>query len=323
MILAGDVGGTNARLAIFAPQAGVPHALFEQRYACDGFANFLALLAYFLEEARAALGPLALARGCLGVAGPREPGRVRLSNRPWTVRAAEVASLTGAQTLLLNDFEAAAHGVELLQPSELGCLQEGTRQGRAPQLVIGAGTGLGIAYRVWCGERYGVVTGEGGHAGFAPATEEQAALASWLMRRDGRASAEHVVSGSGLTRIHAFLCAGVAAAGHGELAPEVICARAFDGSDPVALRALDLFVACYGAAAGDHALAVGAAGGVYVAGGIVQRILPRLAAGGFISSFNAKGAHERLTRAFPVHAVLTDRLGLLGAAGFALEGDAA
>jgi glucokinase len=300
MILAGDVGGTNTRLALFGRGDGRADPLFEASYPDASFGGFGALLTRFLEEARAALGTLRIERACLGVAGPVEAGRVRLTNCPWVVDARETAQALGVEPLLLNDFEAAAHGIELLLPGELQTLQAGVpRQGGA-QVVLGAGTGLGVAYRVLCGERYRVMAGEGGHAGFAPQSTEQLALAQWVLARRGRVSAEDVISGPGLALVHAFLHGG-------------------EARDPVAVSesALRLFLECYGSVAGDHALAMNATGGVYVAGGILRRILARRPAAEFISAFNAKGDQARLTRSFPVYAVLTDRLGLLGAANAA------
>lgn len=179
--------------------------------------------------------------------------------------------------------------------------------------MIGAGTGLGVAYRVANGAGYRIVAGEGGHAGFAPADAEQAALLLFLQAEFGRVSAEHVVSGVGLEHIYAYLCRKVIVGTDAVDAAE-ISRRALEDAEPLALHALDLFIACYGAVAGDHALAVRADGGVYVAGGIAAKILPRLAAGGFLAAFNAKGTQAALMRACPVHVVLTHRLGLLGAA---------
>jgi glucokinase len=320
MILAGDVGGTTTRLALFERGKARPRPVFERSHPDASFPGFEALLAHFLAEARAALGAMPIERACLGVAGPAEPDRVRLTNRFWTVeKDAVAAALGGADLILLNDFESAAHGIDLLEPSELQTLQAGAPEQRAPQVVIGAGTGLGVAYRVWCGERYQVVAGEGGHIGFAPADETQASLSRRLFAQSGRVSAEQVVSGPGLARIHGHLRSADGMPPADEETPAVICGRALGSREPIALRALDVFLDCYGAVAGDHALAVRASGGVYVAGGIARRISARMADGGFISAFNAKGAHARLTREIPVYVVLTDRLGLLGAAAAAFS----
>jgi glucokinase len=142
----------------------------------------------------------------------------------------------------------------------------------------------------------------------------------------GRVSTEHVVSGPGIVRIYEFLRAEFPEAPalrecvrtEGAAA---ISRHALEQGDPLACRALDLFIACYGAAAGDHALAVMARGGVYIAGGIARKIISRLAAGGFVAAFNAKGAQAQLNLRIPVELVTTERLGLLGAALIAARGE--
>jgi len=210
----------------------------------------------------------------------------------------------------------------LLPPADLATLQAGEPIARAPRVVLGAGTGLGIAYVV---NGASPVAGEGGHASFAPSTEEQAALWRYLHAREGRVSLEHVVSAGGLVRAYAFLRERATLAESAQLrealragdAAAAISDFAMDRTDPLAGAALDLFIACYGAAAGDHALNVMARGGVFVAGGIAPKILPRLQAGGFIAAFNDKGEFSEYVRRMPVHVVINERLGLLGAAAAA------
>lgn len=295
MILAGDIGGTKALLALFAPDAGT--ALFERRLESGRFADLESLVAEFLGQARAALGAAPRPeRACFGVAGATDGVRAELTNLPWSLDAERLgARFALPRVRLLNDFAAAAWGVDALGPGELRTLQAGEPLPGAPRVVIGAGTGLGLAYAVRCGAEYAPLPGEGGHAGFAPADARQAALWGHLHERLGRVELEHVLSGPGLARIHEFL-------GGAPCAPE-------DASE----EALGLFCACYGAAAGDRALEVLARGGVYVAGGIAARILPRLAAGGFLAAFNDKGRFSGEARRMPVHVVTTERLGLLGA----------
>jgi glucokinase len=315
-ILAGDLGATTTRLGLFEAGAAPARPAFERNYAGADFAEFAAVLARFLADCRSAAGEIRIERACLGVAGPVAGARVRMTNLAWTIEADAVsAGLGGARVVLLNDFEAAAHGIDALAPDDRLTIQEGAPRTEGAQVVIGAGTGLGVAYRFWTGDRRQIVAGEGGHTGFAPADEQQSALLRALLPKLGRVSAEHVVSGAGLARIHGFLgqMSG-AARSAGTEDPAEISRRALTMGDPLAARALDLFIACYGAVAGDHALAVCAYGGVYVVGGIAAKILPRLAAGGFIAAFNAKGSHSTLARAFPVHVVTAGRLGLLGAA---------
>jgi glucokinase len=175
-----------------------------------------------------------------------------------------------------------------------------------------------VAFLLSAGSGYTVIAGESGHAGFAPETLEQLELWRDLYTRYGRVSAEHVVSGAGLVRIYEFIerAAAGPAAVTGEMrtriTPAAITEAALEHGDLLSLRALDLFIACYGAVAGNCALAVLARGGVYVAGGIAPRIISRLREGGFLAAFNAKGAHADTMRKIPLSVVNHDRLGLLG-----------
>jgi glucokinase len=160
---------------------------------------------------------------------------------------------------------------------------------------------------------------------FAPADAAQQALWQWLLRRDGRVPVEHVVSGRGLVRIYEFLRErhGAPPAAADPLAADdraaAIGAAALAGGDALSLAAVDLFIACYGALAGDQALSVLARGGVYIGGGVAPKLLPRLAAGGFVAAFNDKGDCSEWTRACPLHVVTNPDLPLLGAARYALR----
>jgi len=327
VILAGDIGGTKALLLLATVRAGRPAPVLERRYAVASFADFSTMLARFLDECRQHRGrDLRLASACFGAAGPVSDNCIRMTNLPWRLDAAVIAAQFGIRRVrLVNDFEAAAVGVEALGPGDSATLQRGEPLAQAARVVMGAGTGLGVAYALPQGKRYRIIAGEGGHAGFAPADEEQMRLWQALHAQLGRVSVEHVVSGAGLARIYEFLCAGAppAPASRESVRSEgaaAITRHALEQNDPLACRALDLFIACYGAAAGDHALAVSACGGVYIAGGIARKILSRLAAGGFMAAFNGKGAHARLNLRIPVHVVTTERLGLLGAALIAAQG---
>jgi glucokinase len=320
LIVAADVGGTKTRFALFESDA----LRFEQRFRSSSAAAFDELLAKFLAQARAALGAdLAVARACIGVAGPVTGDRVKLTNLPWEIDARALQRDFGIERVeLVNDFVANVYGIEALRPADLATLQAGEPVPGAPRVLIGAGTGLGVAYAVTGSALQCVVPSEGGHAGFAPGDEEEIELLRYLRARVGRVEVEHVVSGRGLVRIYEFL----RERGRQPASPAVerdraegdaaaaITRHALEHDDPLASAALDRFIACYGAVAGDHALHVVARGGVYVAGGIAPRVLSRLAAGGFVAAFNRKGGFARLTRAMPLHIVVEERLGLLGAA---------
>ena len=326
MILAGDIGGTKALLMLAAVRQGRPVALLERRYAVAEFADFSAMLARFLDECRTQRGRgRRIAGACFGAAGPVSENCIQMTNLPWRLDGEEIGAQFGiARVELVNDFAAAAAGVDALAEEDLATLQPGKPLASAPRVVIGAGTGLGVAYALPRGASYRIIAGEAGHMGFAPADEEQLRLWEALHAQFGRVSVEHVVSGPGLGRIYEFLRARMpeAPALRESLRAEGVAAisrHALEHGDPLASSALDLFIACYGAVAGDHALAVAARGGVYVAGGIARRILGRLAAGGFIAAFNAKGAHARLSREVPVRVVVTERLGVLGASLIAVQ----
>lgn len=325
MILAGDIGGTKALLALHADDALDP--VFEQRYASREFADFESLLARFLAEAGAALrNPPRVEAACLGVAGPVLEERVAMTNLPWVVSGAQLrARFAITRVRLLNDFAAAAWGVGLLAPGDRVTLQAGEPLPPAPRVVLGAGTGLGIAYVFADGDGTRAIPGEGGHGAFAPASEEQIDLWRHLQKRVGRVTLEHVLSGAGLARIHEFVrerggfaqSVGLGAMMQAADPAAVIAHHAIERADPLACAVLDLFIACYGAAAGDHALNVMARGGVFVAGGIAPKILPRLRTGGFVAAFNDKGVYSGHVRRIPVHVVINERLGLIGAAAAA------
>lgn len=321
MILAGDIGGTKALLLLAALRQGRVEPVLERRYSVASFPHFSAILARFLDECRQHRGHDArLASACFGAAGPVSADCIQMTNLPWRLDAGAIAAEFGiGRVRLVNDFEAAAFGIEALGPGDSAMLQRGEPLAHAARVVIGAGSGLGVAYALPQGKHYQVIAGEGGHAGFAPADDEQMRLWQTLHAQFGRVSVEHVVSGPGLARIYEFLRAELpqAPALRASVRAEgaaAISRYALEQNDPLACRALDLFIACYGAAAGDHALALTARGGVYVAGGIAPKISSRLAAGGFMAAFNAKGAHAQMNLRMPVRVVTTERLGLLGAA---------
>lgn len=324
MILAGDIGATKILLETGVLQGNRWRPAFGKRYAAADFEDFESVLQAFLSEHPARRkSPGKIRRACFGVAGPASGNRVQMTNLPWALDGNVVAKRFGIDHVrVVNDFAAAAAGIGVLDATDLVTLQSGEPLRDAPRLVIGAGSGLGVAYVVRVAERDRVIAGEAGHAGFAPASPEQLELWRDLHARRGRVAVEDVVSGPGLVRIFEFICRSEGkppAAVIPEFHPNggaaaAVAHAAIELNDPTCARALDLFVSCYGSVAGDHSLAVMARGGVYVAGGIAPKILPRLAAGGFCAAFNDKGSHSDLARKMPVFVVTNEKLALLGAA---------
>ena len=301
MKLAGDIGGTKVLLAL-VDDAG--HLSHECRLASVDFSDFESLLAGYLAGV-----PALPEGGCLAVAGPvADDGRsAKITNLPWTIDATSIETRLGLGRLkLINDFAGAALGVMVTGRDQLISLQAGEPRADGVKLVIGAGTGLGMALLVHeCGG-WRVLPGEGGHSAFAPADAVQLRVWQTLHAAHGRVTCERVISGPGLASIHLAL--------HGEaLDAGTVSARAM-ADDAAARASAAVFLSAYGAFAGDMALAVMARGGVYLAGGIAAKILPLLQAGEFMTAFNAKAEHATLAQRMPVIVVTDERLGLRGAA---------
>lgn len=317
MILAGDVGGTKTLLEVgsFFDRRWQP--AFSARYAATNHPNLHSVLHRFFQDWGAKRrSPDTVTHACLGVAGPRLDNRVEMTNLAWIADANAISvEFNIPYVRIVNDFFAAASGVELLQAGDIVVLQSGEPVHAAPRLVIGAGTGLGVAYLIREGASYHVIAGEGGHVAFAPATLEQLELWRDIYKRHARVTVEDVVSGPGLIRIYEFIerTAGKRATS-ADITPAEIVHSALNSDDLQSVHAIDLFIACYGEAAGNFALAMLAHGGVFVAGGIAPRIVSRLQMGGFLAAFNAKGTHSDIVRKIPVSVVTNDRLGLLGCA---------
>lgn len=304
MKLVGDIGGTKTLLAL----ADSDYRLHRvARFANDDYADFAAVLQTY--------APGLIDGGCLAVAGPvSDDGRhAHLTNRPWEIDCAALEQTLGLRHLtLINDFAGAALGVPLTASDQLACLQAGQPRADGVRLVLGAGTGLGVATLLpRAGGGWQVIPGEGGHIGFAPQNDMQDALCRWLRPSVGRVINEHLLSGGGIAAIHAFL-AGLAVEAPRLQADEI--ARRAGTDDTLAQRTMQVFAGIYGAVAGDLALLTLARGGVYLAGGIAGKNLDLMQDGSFLAAFNAKGVYNRLTTQMPVHVVTEPNLALLGAA---------
>jgi glucokinase len=304
-ILGADVGGTKTLLRLARVTDSELVTVAEQRYASASWPSLTPMLQQFLS------GQPAPAAACIAVACPVESRRVRLTNLDFWIDADEIAHACSiAQVRLINDFVAIGYGIETLDAGDLVTLQAGQPKVGAPRVALGAGTGLGEALLTWQGDHYEVQPSEGGHVDFAPTDEEQIGLLRFLMARHGHVSYERILSGAGLVAVYEYL-AGTETSLPREAA--AISGAALDGSDALAVRALDLFLRIYGAQAGNLALTAWAQGGVYVAGGIATHVLPRLRSGIFLEGFRAKGRYREALSVMPVHVVSKAQVGLAGA----------
>jgi glucokinase len=333
-VLAGDIGGTNSRLALFQPGADKP--VVERTYPSAAHTGLDVIAEMFLAETRAekkpgqAAGGATPDRACFAIAGPVEGNVCRATNLPWVVDGRVLAHKLGiAKVRLVNDFHAAALGSIAVPASDLAPIGGGPREARGPVAVLGAGTGLGEAFLHWSAteNRYRVLPSEGGHADFAPRTALEISLLTYLTAKYGRVSYERILSGQGLVDLYAFLSEepafralrspGTAAAIATEDPAAAISRRALDGSDPVCEAALGVFAGVLGALAGNLALTLLATGGVFVAGGIAPRVLPFLQKGLFRDAFERKGRLQPLVARIPAFVVTHPQPGLLGAATIA------
>jgi glucokinase len=324
LLLAGDIGGTKTLLQLVSVRDGTFQTIHERRFDSIAYDDFNSLLGEFMSAAAllpAAAGPIDAA--CFGVAGPIHGQSAKITNLGWTIDAGAVGAEFGvASTCLINDFAAVGYGIEALHGDDVAPLQAGEPELHGLRAVLGAGTGLGEGILVWQGDHYQALPSEGGHVDFAPTDEDQDGLLRYLRPIYGHVSYERILSGAGLVKIFEFLTeTGLETA----MAPlrqamlendpaAAISGFGLDGRDPAAARALDLFVAIYGAQAGNLALTTLARGGVYIAGGIAPKIIARLKGGGFIHAFNGKGRFSALMQRIPVRVVMNPKVGLMGAA---------
>jgi glucokinase len=318
VILAGDIGGTSTRLALFAPdELREPVGL--DIFPSSEFSGVTAVVERFLSGHDAGVDAASF-----GVAGPVREGRSLPVNLEWPVDSGELGVLLGlARVGLVNDLEATALGLALLGADDLVTLSNGAPDEHGTVAVIAAGTGLGQAGLVPTGDAPTTVATEGGNAGFAPASAEETRLLAFLRAELGEhVSVEVACSGYGLVNIYRW-CLHEA----GRALPEWLLGESHDvdpaaivsrlgasGEDGDAARALETFVRIYGSEAGNLALRLFATGGVYVAGGIAGKLLDVLRNGVFMEAFTSKGRLSELMRSIPVHVVTNDLTALLGAA---------
>ena len=321
MILAGDIGGTSTRLGLFEPGRPRPGRRALRVYPTLDFSDLPTMVATFLDAE--SMDRATIDRACFGVAGPILGDAAMLTNVGWRVNAKDLATASGiARVSLLNDLQAMAYSVPVLEEAELHTLQRGEPNRAGNISLLAAGTGLGIALLHNVEGRLIPSPSEGGHADFSARTEREIALLRQLTAQIGRAEVERVVSGPGLVNIHrvahtASCAAAIDLADEG--APAAITQAALARRCNGCVEALDMFVEAYGAVAGNVALGGITTGGVYIGGGIALKILPALETGTFLRAFHAKAPFELMLKRMPVHIILHAEAGLLGAAVFSAD----
>jgi len=320
MILAGDIGGTKCNLALYDLRPDGYQKLVKHRYESGEFASFDEIIEKFLRQTKNETnnaGAGAIQAAGFGVAGPVIDRRVKATNLPWVVDSAALKKqLATDHVVLLNDLEATAYSVSLLQPSDISTLNRGVPSLKATQAMVAAGTGLGEAILFWVGDRYIVASSEGGHADFPPRTEREIELLRYMKKRNEFVSVELILSGRGFRTIHEFFDSSVRHPSFDEpgadAAPE-ITRLGLAGQCGVCVQTLDMWVAMYGAEAGNLALKVLARGGMWIAGGIAVKIRKRMEDGAFFRAFCEKEKFAQLLAQIPIYMVLNEEAPLIGA----------
>jgi glucokinase len=321
MILAGDVGGTKTRLAYFQTEAKHLKPVVEQIFPSQEHKDLSEIVSKFISAHK-----LLAEHACFGVAGPIRNGRCETPNLAWIVDARQLADeLHLKKVELINDLEANAHGITMLEPKDFATVNNGAPGASGNKALMAAGTGLGEAGLHWEKDYYQPFPSEGGHVDFAPRNHLEVELLLFLLKEYEHVSYERVLSGPGLYNIYRFL----RDTGRGEepawLAEEmsgkdpspIISKAALERKSPLCQQALDIFVSIYGAAAGNLALKLMATGGLFVGGGIAPKIIEKLRDWTFMKAFVAKGRLKSLVEAIPVSVILNDKTALLGAGYYA------
>lgn len=333
-LLAGDIGGTKTILRLVQtqrPENSTQETLHEQRFVSGDYTDLVPMVKDFLASAPVTANPQS---ACFAIAGPVTNNRSQLTNLAWLLSSDRIAEELSLKTVeLINDFAAVGYGVLGLKSEDLITLQAGEFNTDAPIAIIGAGTGLGQGFLMNCGGRYQVFPSEGGHVDFAPRSELEFQLRRYLLDKHSisRVSVERVVSGQGIISIYQFLRDRDFATESEELSqvvrnweqgagkrselpdPAAAISKAA-ATDRIAGRTMEIFIDAYGAAAGNLALMLLPYGGLYVAGGVTAKNMALIHDGSFLSAFGHKGRMSPLLKDVPVHLVVNQSVGLLGAA---------
>ncbi len=309
--LVADIGGTNARFAL-ADSTGSLHELRtlgtrQHETLLDAARSYLAQSSARPRSA------------CFAVAGPVHDDHVAMTNHTWSFSVSGTRQGLGLEELrVINDFEAIAIALPALAPGELRQIGGGSPVGGRPKVVLGPGTGLGVAQLIDTGTGFEPIATEGGHASIGPSDAAELRILAALLHSGEDVRRETLLSGPGLERIYRILCA-QGGADSGGLHAAQIQAHAVAGSNAICVAALEQFCAFLGTAAGDQALCCGAEGGVYLAGGILPRFGAFLESSRFRQRFEDKGPRHDYMRCIPVFLVVAPNPGLLGAARATLQ----
>jgi len=323
-VIAGDIGGTKTHLGLFNAELGPHNPVQSKRYRSSEYDSLLSVIRAFIDEFGA------ICQGyCLAAAGPVVAEQVDVTNLGWLIDAGRLRTELGTPNLrLLNDLEAIAYSIPILDDSDLIQVKDGKGEPGRPIAVVAPGTGLGEAYGIWIDGKYHALATEGGHVDFGPTNTLQSELWTYLSTKFDHVSYERVCSGIGIPnlfmflneakgmRIPAWLESQLSAAT--DITPVVMEAAGAAGAE-IATSTVELFVSILGSEAGNVALKLMATGGVFLGGGIPRKIIDELSQARFREAFVGKGRFTGVLEPVPVSVIIQPRAALLGAAFYALE----
>lgn len=325
--LAGDVGGTKTRLAIYDRDSGgnfARHAT--EQFVSAEFPNLQTIISEFLTGKESKVDT-----GCVGVPGPVSDGKVSITNLPWKLSETEIEASTGLSRLrLVNDLYATTAALPRFREQDLMTIVPGVRTSEPGiAAVVAPGTGLGMGYLLQQGgEAVTIIPSEGGHGRFAPSDQREIELLSFLMERSGYVSNEDLLCGPGIKNIYDF----VSSRNPGKVTPDlqeavkgakdpaaVISRRALEKADSICVETLEIFVSVLASHCGNTAVSTIATGGIFLGGGIPPKIAPLLDTPLFLEKFLERGKMSNLIKQIPVYLIKDDFAALTGAASLASQ----
>lgn len=326
MLIAGDIGGTKTRIALYSADSNPHEPIVDATFPSKHYSSLEDIVCEFLTQTRAEVTV-----GSFGVAGPVIEGQSAITNLGWTVSETSLQDAFHLDSVqVVNDLVSTASAIPVLEEDDLLTLNEGTPIERGTVTVIAPGTGLGEAYMTWAGDRYRAYPSEGGHADFSPSNNLELGLLNYLYDIFGHVSTERVCSGSGIPNIYNYLKSidfakeppwlKMQLAAAPDPTPIIVTNALEDPNKcPLCTETVNLFISILGAEAGDMALTFMATGGVYLGGGIPPRIWPMLQSERFLDPFCDKGRFKSMMEQIPVHVILNSEAALVGAASLGLD----
>ena len=311
LALIGDIGGTNCRLALARDGELMRESI--QTYAVSAFPTLTAAAENYLQQHN-----VDAHNACLAIAGPVGGDWVQLTNAPWKFSIEATRAELGLKRLqIINDFQAVGLSLPHLRENQLQQIGGGALQSGKPKVALGPGTGYGATHVIPHGKEFIAIPTEGGHISVAPSTPLEIDLFAWALQHNLQITCEQFLSGPGLKTLHRGLHA--LKTNHDPAAFEALSAadvqiRGVDGSDPICAEALNVFCELLGTAARDQALGTLAQGGIYIAGGIVQRFIPFLRTSKFRERFENSATMRAILEKIPVYVITEENPGLVGAA---------